>query len=103
MLFGNLPTFGLQAAGHLFYINYDHRSRPCTCRCAAVIMRHSSHHMVYTNARMVYWLNANDLELLGHNINNAASVIPGLNKYLLLLFIYVVTYILGWEVRVLDS
>ena len=58
-------------------------------------MRHSSHCTVYTNAGMVYWLNADNLELLRHNISDAVSLIPGLNKCYLLLFIYVVIYILS--------
>ena len=52
---------------------------------------------------MVYWLDADSLALLSHDIGYAGSSIPGLNKYFLLLFIYVVTYILGREVRVLDG
>ena len=37
---------------------------------------------------MVYWLNADNLELRSHNINDAASSIPGVNKYFLLLIHY---------------
>ena len=41
---------------------------------------------------MVYWLNVNSLGLLSHIINLAQSSIPGLNKYFLLLFIYILIH-----------
>ena len=44
---------------------------------------------------MVYWLNADNLELLSHDINYAASSMPGVNKYFLLLFIYVLIHYVG--------
>ena len=53
------------------------------------IIRHSPHCTVHTNAGMVCWLNVDNLGLISHNINWAVSSIPGLNKYFLLLFIYI--------------
>ena len=41
---------------------------------------------------MVYWLSADNLESLSHNINYAVSLIPGVNEYFLLLFIYIVIH-----------
>ena len=58
-------------------------------------MSHSSYWAVHRNARMVYWLNADTLELLSHNSNYAASSIPGVNKYFLLLFIYILIHYVG--------
>ena len=55
----------------------------------------SSYWTVLTNAGMVYWLNADNLQLLSHNIYYAASSIPGVNKYFLLLFIYILIHYVG--------
>ena len=59
------------------------------------IMWHSSYWTVHMNAGMVYWLNADNLDLLSHNINYATSSIPGVNKYFLLLFIYILINYVG--------
>ena len=48
-----------------------------------------------TLARMVYWLNADNLDLLSHNINYPASSIPGVNKYFLLLCLHILIHYVG--------
>ena len=64
------------------------------------VMWHSSYWTVCTNAGMVFWLNADNLELLSHNTNYAVSLIPSVNKYFCyFLFIYT----LRREVRVLGG
>ena len=42
----------------------------------------------------MYWLNTN-LKLLSHDIKYAVSSIPGVNKYFLLLLIYILIHYVG--------
>ena len=59
------------------------------------IMKDCSHWTLNRNTGMVYWLNVDNLGLLRHNINYAVSSIPGLNKYFLLVFIYILIHLIG--------
>ena len=52
-----------------------------SCSLSRRVMWQGSYWIVHTNAGMVYWLNADNLELLSHNTNYAVSLIPGVNQY----------------------